>query len=226
MDRLMLLPVFIIFTQVLLTFQSEAQSSSRSGRRQGFLNGRRGEMDGDLDLSVVVERRPPTDNRRPGHRDVALASLEILVAGQRTKKPTTPAPKQVTRRPLPVCRNGGIRLLGSFCYCTSKFMGRYCEIYRYNSSCGRVPHGRWVYLNCNSCHCVAGVLKCQPHVMPGCDIQSEVSTTVSLPNDDDDELVAFEYNSATRRSYHNWIVVSSLMMAVLMCRILISIPDR
>ncbi|XP_787941.2 putative teratocarcinoma-derived growth factor 3 [Strongylocentrotus purpuratus] len=247
MDLSLFLPVIIIFTEILLTFCSEAQSSSRVGRRSrpGSLDGRRGEMDDDLDivdaeLSVVIGRRRPTDNRRPGDRDMALASLEILVAGERTEQPTTTTEKtnHATRRPLPLCQNGGIRLLGSFCYCPPKFMGRYCEIYRYNSSCGRVPHGRWVYLNCNSCHCVAGVLKCQPHPMPGCDIKEEEQTTISLPdklpdldiilNDDDDDthLVLAYNNSAPRRCYHTGTIISSLMAILLISQLLVRTPDR
>lgn len=55
-------------------------------------------MDDDLDvveaeLSVVIGRRRPTDNRRPGDRDMALASLEILVAGEKTQQPTTTTEK-------------------------------------------------------------------------------------------------------------------------------------
>lgn len=93
---------FMLTTQLMNVIVKSliAQSSSRVGRRSrpGSLDGRRGEMDDDLDivdaeLSVVIGRRRPTDNRRPGDRDMALASLEILVAGERTQQPTTTTEK-------------------------------------------------------------------------------------------------------------------------------------
>ncbi|XP_072173126.1 uncharacterized protein [Diadema setosum] len=176
MERTVVLPLLILLSLYDLAGTSKATNGRVSGRRPtSSLNGRRGDMDDtfailNAKMSGAIDRRVPDDNRTPGHREVALASLEILLAGGRTQL-TTAVPStvtQVTHRPLPPCQNGGIRLLGSFCYCPSAFMGRYCEIYRFNSSCGRIPHGGWTYINCNSCHCVAGVLRCQPHRLPGC----------------------------------------------------------
>lgn len=190
-----------------------AMAERSPSRRPGFLDGRRGEMDDD-DFAVieadltgqVVDNRVVDDNRTPGHREVALASLAILVAGgERTERPSTAGPREDgTRRPVPACQNGGIRLLGSFCYCSPKYMGRYCEIYRYNSSCGRIPHRQWVYLNCNSCFCVAGILKCQPHPMPGCELEG-VSTAQPTAKDileevleDNHEVVNYHSSAISR----------------------------
>lgn len=79
---------------------------------------------------------------------------------------TSPTPSTEDAKKTSCCQNGGLCVLGSFCYCKKTYYGRYCE-YR-KRPCGSFAHGE-VHMNlCSMCVCSDGSLRCKV-VSPDCE---------------------------------------------------------
>lgn len=66
------------------------------------------------------------------------------------------------------CKNDGICILNSFCYCKQQYYGRYCEHRLQYKSCGTIAHGTWMTAACNICHCYDGRMICEQADFPNC----------------------------------------------------------
>ncbi|XP_059175681.1 uncharacterized protein LOC131955541 [Physella acuta] len=84
------------------------------------------------------------------------------------------------------CENGGICVMGVFCYCPDKFQGFRCELEV--KSCGPVEHGQWVKLGCNLCRCFYGKILCLDRVYGGCE-NKPVKEEIKIEDYQDDMTI-------------------------------------